>query len=167
MTAMEPFENVCLGEECSARLCEQMKRELGFFSFLSESDLGDVSGFFNCRTVAARTNLWHAGDSSDYIAFIISGRVQIKVDTEFPGKQVVVGVFSRGSVIGSSCAVDTATRFTTAMAMEDAGLILLAHDNFNRLIDDHPLIGSKLLKGMLLSEANRLQKAYMRLASIF
>jgi CRP-like cAMP-binding protein len=144
-----------------------MKRELGFFSFLSEGDLDDASPFFNCRTVAARTNLWNAGDSCDYIAFIITGRVQIKVDTEFPGKQVVVGVFSRGSVIGSSCAVDTEPRYTTATAMENSGLILLTHDNFNRLIEDYPPVGTKLLKGMLLSEASRLQQAYLRLASIF
>jgi CRP/FNR family cyclic AMP-dependent transcriptional regulator len=167
MTTMEPFESACLGEECSSRLCKQMKRELGFFSFLSEADLDDVSGFFNCRSVTARTDLWNAGDPCDYIAFIISGRVQIKVDTEFPGKQVVVGVFSRGSVIGSSCAVDTAPRYTTATAMENAGLILLTHENFNRLLEHYPLTGAKLLKGMLLSETNRLQKAYMRLASIF
>jgi len=167
MTVLEPFDSVCLGEECSSRLCKEMKRELGFFSFLSESDLDAVSAFFNCRTVTARTNLWNAGDPCDYIVFIISGRVQIKVDTEFPGKQVVVGVFSRGSVIGSSCAINRALRYTTAMAMEDAGLVLITHDNFNRLIENYPSIGTKLLKGMLLSETNRLQKAYMRLASIF
>jgi hypothetical protein len=51
--------------------------------------------------------------------------------------------------------------------MEDAGLVLITHENFNRLIDDYPEVGTKLLKGMLLSESNRLQKAYMRLASIF
>ena len=167
MTVLEPFESVCLGEECSSRLCKEMKRELSFFSFLSAADLEAVSAYFNCRTVMARTNLWNAGDPSDYVAFIISGRVQIKVDTEFPGKQVVVGVFSRGSVIGSSCAVDTEPRYTTATVMEDAGLVLITHENINRLIDDYPEVGTKLLKGMLLSEANRLQKAYTRLASIF
>lgn len=167
MTVLEPFATVCLGEECSSRLCQEMKRELGFFSFLSEGDLDNVSPFFNCRTVQAKTTLWNAGDACDYVAFIISGRVQIKVDTEFPGKQVVVGVFSRGSVIGSSCAVDVARRFTTATAMESSGLVLITRDNFNRLVEDYPIIGAKLLKGMLLSESNRLQKAYMRLASIF
>ena len=167
MTVLEPFESVCLGEECSSRLCKEMKRELGIFSFLSTGDLEDVSAFFNCRTVTARSNLWNAGDPSDYIAFIISGRVQIKVDTEFPGKQVVVGVFSRGSVIGSSCAVSTEPRYTTATAMENSGLVLITHNNFNKLIDDYPVIGTKLLKGMLLSETNRLQQTYMRLASIF
>ena len=76
-------------------------------------------------------------------------------------------MFSRGSVIGSSCAVDTAPRYTTATAMERSGLVVITHDNFNRLIDDYPDIGTKLLRGMLMSESNRLQKAYMRLASIF
>ena len=167
MTALEPFAHACLGEECSSRLCKEMKRELAFFSFLANGDFIDVSSYFNCLRVQAKTTLWNAGDPCDYVAFIMSGRVQIKVDTEFPGKQVVVGVFSRGSVIGSSCAVDAERRFTTATAMEASGLVLITRSNFNRLQEDYPAIGVRLLKGMLLSESNRLQKAYMRLASIF
>jgi CRP-like cAMP-binding protein len=144
-----------------------MKKELGFFSFLSEEDLEEVSPFFNCRMVLSGNNVWTSGDPSDYVAFIVSGRVQIKVNTEFPGKQVVVGVFSRGAAIGVSCTVSQRTRNTTAQAMEDTGLLLITHENFNQLIDRHPQLGVKLMQGMLLSESNRLQKAYMRLASIF
>jgi CRP-like cAMP-binding protein len=144
-----------------------MKRELGFFRFLSETDLEEVSPYFNCRMVKNGYNVWKSGDPSDYVAFIVSGRVQIKVDTEFPGKQVVVGVFSRGAAIGVSCAVSPRQRYTTAQAMEDTGLLLISHDNLNCMIDQHPRLGVKLLQGMLLSESTRLQKAYTRLASIF
>jgi len=167
MKAITPFENSCLGGECTTQLCQQMKRELGFFSFLSDVELDSVSAYFHCRTVSARSTLWSSGDPCAYIAFIIAGRIQVKVDTEFPGKQVVVGIFSRGAVIGTSCAVDTQPRRSSAVAMEDSGLILITYDNINRLIDEHPRIGTKLLKGMLLSESSRLQQAYARLASIF
>ncbi|MEJ2470465.1 MAG: cyclic nucleotide-binding domain-containing protein [Desulfuromonadales bacterium] len=167
MTTLQPFEGPCLGKECPPRLCQQMKRELGFFSFFAENEMEDLSRHFNCRSVPAKTNLWESGDPCEYIGFIVSGKVQIKVDTEFPGKQVVVGVFTRGAVIGTSCAVDDAPRNSTATAMEDTGLILITHDNFTHLIEHHPQLGTRLLKGMLLSESTRLQQAYARLASIF
>jgi CRP/FNR family cyclic AMP-dependent transcriptional regulator len=167
MSTLQPIEDTCQGENCSERLCLKMKRELGFFSFLSETDLEEVSPYFNCRMVKPGQCVWESGDPCDYVAFIVTGRVQIKVDTEFPGKQVVVGVFSRGAAIGVSCAVSRKLRTSTAQAMEETGLILITNENFDKLIDRHPRLGVKLLEGMLLSETTRLHKAYARLASIF
>ena len=167
MNILQPFEHSCLGEDCSEQLCREMKRELGFFSFLSEGELEEVSPYFSCRRVEAGANVWTSGDACDYVAFIVSGRVQIKVDTEFPGKQVVVGVFSRGAAIGVSCTVARRPRANTARAMEQTGLILITQENFDKLINSHPRLGVKLLQGMLLSETTRLHKAYTRLASIF
>jgi CRP-like cAMP-binding protein len=167
MGTQQPLASACLGDNCSERLCQKMKRELGFFSFLSEADLEEVSQYFNCRKVKSGDNVWTSGDTSDFVAFIVSGQVQIKVNTEFPGKQVVVGVFSRGAAIGVNCTVVEEPRNSTARAMDDTGLILITRENFGRLIDEHPRIGVKLLQGMLLSETTRLHKAYARLASIF
>jgi CRP/FNR family cyclic AMP-dependent transcriptional regulator len=167
MSTLHPMDDACLGENCTEQLCRKMKRELGFFSFLSEGDLEEVSPYFNCRMVKSGQSVWESGDPCDYVAFIVTGRVQIKVDTEFPGKQVVVGVFSRGAAIGVSCAVSRTKRTSTAQAMEDTGLILITNENFDMLIDRHPRLGVKLLEGMLLSETTRLHKAYARLASIF
>lgn len=167
MTNLQPFDSACLDEDCSQQLCRKMKRELGFFSFLTDSELGEVSSYFNCRAVKAGGIVWASGDSSAYVAFIVSGRVQLKIDTEFPGKQVVVGVFSRGAAIGASCTVNQNPRTSTARAMEDVGLIIITHENFDTLVELHPRLGVKLLQGMLLSETTRLQKAYARLASIF
>lgn len=167
MSLQKPFEGACLEENCSEQLCRKMKRELSFFSFLTEEELVEVGPYFNCRRVKAGENLWLSGDPCDYIAFIVSGRVQLKVDTEFPGKQVVVGVFSRGAAIGVNCAVGQKPRHSTARAMDNTGLILITQENFDRLIDSHPRLGVKLLRGMLFSETTRLQKAYARLASIF
>lgn len=167
MSNLQPFDGACLDENCSQQLCRKMKQELGFFSFLSEGELEEVSPFFNCRAVRAGNCVWVSGDPSEYMAFIVSGRVQLKVDTEFPGKQVVVGVFGRGAAIGVSSAVVSLPRVSTALAMEDTGLILISRENFEALTERHPHLGVKLLKGMLLSESTRLNKAYARLASIF
>jgi CRP/FNR family cyclic AMP-dependent transcriptional regulator len=167
ITTLQPFENDCLDKSCSQRLCQKMKQELGFFSFLSEVELENVSPYFNCLAVKVGNCLWESGEPSDYVAFIVSGKVQLKVDTEFPGKQVVVGVFGRGAAIGVSSTVVSRPRSSTARALEDTGLIIITPANFEQLTELHPRLGVKLLKGMLLSETTRLNKAYARLASIF
>jgi CRP-like cAMP-binding protein len=164
---MQPYSGECRGSDCPQGLCERMKRELHCFSFLSEVELEQINPYFNCCMVPARKDLWRSGDVDGYLAFIISGRVEIKVDTEFPGKQVVVGVFSRGAVIGTGSVLGHQPRSTTARILEDAGLILLSRENFEKLLADYPPVGINLLKGVLLSESQRLNKAYARLASLF
>jgi CRP-like cAMP-binding protein len=144
-----------------------MKQELRCFSFLSDVELGEINSYFSCLMLPARGHLWRSGDADDFLAFIISGKIELKVDTEFPGKQVVVGVFSRGAVIGSNSVLNHHPRTSTARALEDAGLVLLSRESFEALLAAHPQTGIKLLKGMLLSETHRLGCAYARLASIF
>lgn len=164
---MVPQTGTCQTGACEQTLCERMKQELRCFSFLSDVELGKITPFFSCRMVSAKDDLWRSGDIESYMAFIISGRIQLKVDTEFPGKQVVVGVFSRGAVIGTSSVLNHHPRTTTARALENAGLVLLDRENFEAMVEAHPQIGIKLLKGVLLSETHRLSRAYARLASIF
>ena len=164
---MEPQPEETLDGGFSPVLCERMKQELRCFSFLSDVELEKLSPYFSCRVATARTDLWQSGDTDDFMAFIISGKIEIKVDTEFPGKQVVVGVFSRGAVIGVGSVLNRHPRTSTARAMEDASLVLLSRKNFEELLAQHPQAGIQLLKGMLLSESHRLSRAYARLASIF
>ena len=164
---MLPARGECRGQECPQTLCRKLKGGLRYFSFLADIELDEIADYFNCCLVAARNDLWRSGESDGYLAFIISGRIEIKVDTEFPGKQVVVGVFSRGSVIGTSSVLDGQPRSTTARALEDVGLVLLTRENFEALLAERPALGIKLLKGVLLSESRRLSKAYARLASLF
>lgn len=164
---MHPQIGHCLTGKCDQTLCERMKQELRCFSFLSSVELEEITPFFSCRVVAAREDLWRSGEADEYMAFIISGRIELKVDTEFPGKQVVVGVFSRGSVIGTSSVLNDQPRTTTARALETAGLVLLSRESFEALVEAQPQVGINLLKGVLLSETHRLSRAYARLASIF
>lgn len=164
---MSPRSEKCVPDGCPQTLCERMKRELRCFSFLSDVELGEIAPYFSCRMVPARANVWTSGEVDDYMAFIISGRIELKVDTEFPGKQVVVGVFSRGAVIGVGSVLNHHPRTSTARALEDCGLVLLARESFEALLQVYPQTGIKLLKGVLLSETHRLSRAYARLASVF
>jgi len=148
-------------------VCARMRRELRFFHFLAEDDLVDVAAYFNCRQLKTGEVLWREGDAGDEEAFIVGGRVEVKKETEFAGKQVVIGVYSVGTIVGELSILDGRPRAVTAVALQDTDLLLLSRESFDRLLAEHPERGVKLLKGMLLAVSTRLRKAFDRLASIF
>jgi len=144
-----------------------MKENFQFFSFLDDDDIEQLSPFFHCRQAPAGSLLWKEGDEEDYVAFITAGRIEARKGTEFKEKQVVVGIYSRGSIVGALCILKNSKRAVTAVVLENADLLTLSSDDLDLVIRENPALGAKLLKGMLAAVSLRLRKSFERLASIF
>ncbi|MFO7830982.1 MAG: cyclic nucleotide-binding domain-containing protein [Desulfuromonadaceae bacterium] len=147
--------------------CLQMKRDFRFFHFLTEEDITQLQEFFKCRSYATGEDLWREGDSSTFIAFITQGRVETKKETEFKGKQVVVGVYGPESLIGIVSLLSREERPVTATALEDVSVLILEQSSFDILNRQHPELSNRLMKGMLFCLSMRLKQSYERLAAIF
>ncbi|MFA5700329.1 MAG: cyclic nucleotide-binding domain-containing protein [Desulfuromonas sp.] len=147
--------------------CTQMKRDFRFFHFLTEEDIAQLQEFFKCSSYTAGEDLWREGDSSYFIAFITKGRVETKKETEFKGKQVVVGVYGPESLIGIVSLLSKETRPVTATALEPCCVLILEQQSFDTLNQKNPELGNRLMKGMLFSLSMRLKQSYERLAAIF
>jgi CRP-like cAMP-binding protein len=148
-------------------LCCHMMDELSAFSVLFDEEVRKISDFFQCRSVSSGSILWREGDSCDYVAFIGSGRVKVKKETELKGNQVVLGIYGKGSFVGALCILDGSPRAITAEALEDVSLAVITRESFDELMDQYPELGAKILKGMLLSVSKRLKNSFDRLVSIF
>lgn len=147
--------------------CVQMKRDFRFFHFLTEEDITQLQKFFKCSSYAPGEDLWREGDSSYFIAFITRGRVETKKETEFKGKQVVVGVYGIESLIGIESLLSKEERPVTATAMEECSVLILDQESFDTLNLQHPELSNRLMKGMLFCLSMRLKQSYERLAAIF
>jgi len=154
-------------KETHENLCACMLGDNSVFNFLDAENLGDLCPFFQCMTISAGATLWKEGDSCDYLAFITSGRIEVKKQTDFEGKHVVVGVYNQGAIIGALCVIDDSPRAVTAIALEDTSLAVLSRENFEKLVNEQPEMGAKLMKGMLLSLSIRLRKSFERLSKFF
>ena len=165
--AVPTVEDPCAGSVCRERLCGRMKQQLRYFSFLAAEDLDEVSGYFECRQVPPGQPLWREGEAGGFAAFVVSGRVELNKRTEFEGNPLIVGLFSGGALIGELALLGDAPRAETALALDQVDLILLTRQSYTRLLAERPLLGVKLLQGMLLSVSTRLKKSFDRLAAIF
>ena len=137
------------------------------FYNMTEADMFALMQYFDYRHFCAGETLWQEGDDSAFAGFIVSGRIQIKKNTEFAGKQMLVGVYSQGTIIGELGLMEDDRRTVSAAALEDGVLITLNRDSFEKLIAEHPELGVKLLKSMFLAVSVRLSKSFDRLAAIF
>lgn len=146
---------------------KQLIAKLSFFRGLSAEEITLQQGYFSVRKVVAGEELWHEGEAGEYLAFVLSGCMQLKKDTEFGGTPVVVGVFSPGAVIGELSFSRNDLRVVTAAALEDSRVAILTRASFDALVNEHPGLGVKLLEAVLQATCKRLEKSYERLAAIF
>ncbi|MDQ7787366.1 MAG: cyclic nucleotide-binding domain-containing protein [Thermodesulfovibrionales bacterium] len=144
-------------------LYTSMKGEKSVFKFLSDEDIEHLAAFFKSKNVPAGEPLWKEEDPFDYIAFIVSGKVEIKKEAEFGNMNVIMGMYSRGAL----CILDDSLRKVTAIALEDVSLAIITQENLDKLIATNPGLGAKLLKGMLLTVSDRLRKSFDRIVTFF
>jgi CRP-like cAMP-binding protein len=148
-------------------LHKRLKANFKFFNTLTDDEVSSFLHFCENRQVDAGDNLWVEGDTDNYAAFIISGKMGIKKRTEFEGKYVIVGTFDKGTVVGELCLLTEKVRSVTATILESADILILSSHNFEKLITDNPMLGLKLLRHIFLITSKRLSRSYDRMASIF
>jgi CRP-like cAMP-binding protein len=148
-------------------LHEKMRQEFRFFKTLTDEELDHFLSFCENRQVDAGQNLWTEGDDDNYAAFIIEGKLGIKKKTEFEGRYMIVGTFAKGTVVGELCLLTEQTRSVTAIVLEPMDIVLLSTRNFERLMEEHPMLGLKLLSHIFLVISKRLSRSTERIAAIF
>lgn len=145
----------------------RMKEVFKFFKTLSDDEIEAFLSYCENRQVDGGEILWHEGDTDNYAAFVVSGKVGIKKKTEFKGKYMIVGTFARGTVVGELCLLSDNARSVTAEVLEPAEIVILSSMNFEMLIAERPMLGLKLLRHIFLVISKRLQRSTDRIAKIF
>ncbi len=150
-------------DNLSIKLSESFR----FFNYLNEDEIKSFLQFCQSKQADAGETIWHEGDEDNYAAFVMSGKVGIKKMTEFKDKHLIVGLFTKGSVVGELCLLTQHPRSVTAVALEPAEMVILSSKHFENMISDHPMLGLKLLKHIFLVISKRLNRSTDRIAQIF
>jgi CRP-like cAMP-binding protein len=145
-----------------------MKDQLLIFNSLSDEELEQIIPYFTTLTCKTGDALFKEGDASGFISFILSGKLEVKKQTEFAGSPIVLGTLNRGSFIGETALVsDKEPRAATAIALEDTQVLILSNDSLESIIHKYPETGAKILKELLKFVSFRLIKSLEKLAATF
>jgi CRP/FNR family cyclic AMP-dependent transcriptional regulator len=136
------------------------------FHSLGREDMQILAPCLELRSYQKGEILFREGEAGDFICFVCSGQIEIKKETKFKGKQVILAQISKGSFVGELSIIDGRPRFATAVAAADSQILILRRSDFQSLIENHPVIGSKLLRELARVLCLRLRGTTERLAAV-
>ena len=143
-----------------------LRKEM-MFDMLDDEDIEKISPFFEVIVYPANKVIFKEGDLGDFIGFVLSGKLEVKKQTEFKGNQLIIALLSKGAMVGELSMFDQHKRSATVEAVEETTLMILRNEAMESLIKQHPYTGIKILKALIRILALRLRKATERLTTIF
>jgi len=143
-----------------------LRDEIIFYMF-DDEDIDKIAPFFELRDYPAGSIIFKEGDPGNFIGFVISGKLEVKKQTEFKGNQIIIALLTKGAMVGELSMFDKRQRSATVEAVEDTSLIIFRSESMESLMQQHPYTGIKILKGLIKILSLRLRKATERLTNIF
>lgn len=143
-----------------------LRDEIIFYLF-DDGDIDKIAPFFELRDYPAGSIIFKEGDPGDFIGFVISGKLEVKKQTEFKGNQLIIALLTKGAMVGELSMFDKRRRSATVEAVEDTSLIIFRSESMDSLMQQHPYTGIKILKGLIKILSLRLRKATERITNIF
>jgi CRP-like cAMP-binding protein len=143
-----------------------LRDEIIFYMF-DDEDIDKIAPFFELVDHPAGSIVFKEGDPGNFIGFVISGKLEVKKQTEFKGNQLIIALLTKGAMVGELSMFDKRRRSATVGAVEDTSLILFRSESMEALMQQHPYTGIKILKGLIRALSLRLRKATERLTDIF
>lgn len=120
---------------------------IALFDELTPNELGIAADYMNFFEFEKGKTLFKEGDPGDYVCFIVKGGVEI-IKSTVTEQQAVIATVRKGSTLGEMSIIDNIARSATARARQDTTLVILSKKGFNTILDKHPRIGIKILKGI-------------------
>ncbi|MCK5665095.1 MAG: cyclic nucleotide-binding domain-containing protein [Thiotrichaceae bacterium] len=97
------------------------------------------------------------GQHGSFLSFVASGKLDIIKTID--NKEIIISTISRGDSLGEMALIDGLTRSATVRACKNSTILILRRDNFNTLLEKHPQVGIKILKGIARLLSLNLRKA--------
>jgi CRP-like cAMP-binding protein len=140
--------------------------EVALFHALTREEVQILAPYLDLRRYDKGEIIFREGEPGDFICFLCSGKVEVKKETKFKGKQIILALISKGSFIGELSIIDGNPCSATAVACADSQVLLLLQSNFDSFVEKYPIIGLKLLRGIARILSLRLRQSAERLAAI-
>jgi CRP/FNR family transcriptional regulator len=123
-------------------------RRVAMFESIAVGLLEPLARRVNERLAKRDDPIWHEGQSATDVTFIIEGRVKI-VKTKPSGKEITLGVFSDGDVIGHVAAFREIDYPGSAVALDDSRIFQIPRRDFMKTVAEHPDLMESLMQSMM------------------
>ncbi|MCB1614677.1 MAG: cyclic nucleotide-binding domain-containing protein [Pseudomonadales bacterium] len=101
--------------------------------------------------------IYKEGEHAKSVCFVAEGELAV-IKKDESGKEHQVATLKRGAAVGEMAVIDGIVRSASIKALTDVTIVIFKREGFDALLEEHPLIGIKLLKELARSLSLSLRK---------
>jgi CRP/FNR family cyclic AMP-dependent transcriptional regulator len=122
-------------------------QQVELFQGLSPLELEALVSSSTSRSFPKNTVVIHENDPADSLFIIESGRVKVYCSDK-NGKEFIMNTQSEGDYFGELALLDDSSRSASVRTVEKSSFCIIYKDDFNRVLEQHPNIGRKLIQNL-------------------
>jgi len=124
-----------------------MLQQVEIFQGLTPEELETLSATSTSRSFPKNTVVIHENDPADSLFVIESGKVKVYCSDK-NGKEFIMNTQGTGDYFGELALLDDSTRSASVRTVEKSSFCIIYKEDFNRVLDEHPNIGRKLVRNL-------------------
>lgn len=144
-------------EEISSMLIES-----DLFCHLSPAELSAAAHYFSVSKIAQDEVIFGEGDVGEFMCIVHSGRISV-IKVNLYDDLVEVASLGPGRAFGEMAVLDGEHRSATCRAAEDSILLTLSKEALDKMLEEHPRIGARVIRAIAVSLSRRLRMAVGKL----
>lgn len=148
-------------------IVSDLKENMLIPRFFDDAELVQIIPYFQIVEFAPNATIFRGGDEGKFIGFVVSEKMEVKKQTEFKGRFIILALLGRGSLAGELSMITGQPRTATINAVEDSCLLILKRTPLEDFIHTYPQAGIILLKGVIQTISLRLASIAGRLTKFF
>ncbi|MCX5812222.1 MAG: cyclic nucleotide-binding domain-containing protein [Proteobacteria bacterium] len=143
-----------LGKSAAARA--EMLEKTPLSKEFSWGELEELSKYMSTETFPKGAAIFEEGDKKAFMCIIFKGKVNILKESGNENK--LITYIGTGRIFGEMSVIDGSPRSATAIASEETVLIVLTRQEFDRILDEKPRMGAKILQKIAAVMSQRLRE---------
>lgn len=126
------------------------------FAGFPDEQLRMLTGVVTRRSASRSTTIMAAGDATDSLYIVLSGRLKVMMSDE-DGKEVILSILGPGEFFGEMGLIDDEPRSATVVTIEPCELLAINKRDFKKCLAENFEMAMAVMRGLVrrLREADR------------
>lgn len=151
----DSFEQLGYGSAFKETLCTMLE-ETQLFGAFSRPEVELLADFVHAYRARKGTTIFSEGKRDSFLCILVDGKLEVLKETD--GSQRRLATIRAGKTVGEMSIIDEQPHSATVVAATEVDLLLLTQNNLQRIADEHPRLGYKVLWRIAQQLSSRLRQ---------
>ncbi len=154
---LDGLEQIGFGDSFKEQLCGMLE-EIQLFSDFGRKEIELLANYTQAYRAPKGTTVFSEGRRDSYLCILVEGKLDVlkEVDPDTPPK--LLTTVRAGKTVGEMSLIDELPHSATVVTRTEAVLLLLTKYHLERINEDHPRLGLKVLLKIAQLLSHRLRQ---------